>query len=127
MITGMIYTGTGGYGGKGIAINTGSLSSNLTIANNVISNLTGDGWNTFTTDAIVGIRVTGTTGGIKLYYNSVNLFGNADRSATATLSSALYLIGTTGGLDIRNNVFSNSLINNLNTGSKAYAILQRWN
>ncbi|MFZ1519798.1 MAG: T9SS type A sorting domain-containing protein [Ignavibacteriaceae bacterium] len=121
-INGMVYTGTGGYGGKGIAINTGSLTSNLTIDNNVIYDITGDGWNTFATDAIVGIRVTGSTGGIKLYYNSVNLFGNADRSSTATLSAALYIVGTSGSLDIRDNVFSNSLVNTLNAGSKAYAI-----
>ncbi|MBI5216970.1 MAG: proprotein convertase P-domain-containing protein [Ignavibacteriae bacterium] len=116
------YTGTTGYGGKGIDINTGSSSSNVTIANNIIYDLAGDGWSSLTSDAIVGIRIQGTTGGLNIYYNSVNLSGTADRAATATLSSALYIPSGVTNIDVRDNIFANSIVNSLNAGAKAYAI-----
>ncbi len=122
MITGLRYAGTGGYGGKGIDINTGSATSSVTISNNMISDLLGDGWSTLTSDAIVGIRILGTTGGLNIYDNSVHLTGNSDRSATATLTAALYVVSTATGLDIRNNIFANSIVNALNSGGKAYSI-----
>jgi len=121
-ITNLIYTGTAGYGGKGIDVNTSSLNSNIKIYNNVISRMGGDGWNSFITDANVGIRVLGVTGNVGIYFNSVNLFGNWDRSATATVSAALFVQNSANNIDIRNNIFSNSIVNNTNSGSRAYAI-----
>ncbi|MCL6493673.1 MAG: hypothetical protein K6T54_02715 [Ignavibacterium sp.] len=121
-ISNLIYVGTVGYGGKGIDVNTSNLNSNISIYNNVITRLGGDGWNSFITDAIVGIRVLGVTGGIKIYFNSVNLFGNWNRSATATVSAAIFVQNTANSIDIRNNVLSNSIVNNTNTGARAYAI-----
>ncbi len=117
----LMYTGSTGYGGKGIDINTGSTASNVLIANNVIHDLKGDGYTSLTGDAIVGIRILGTTGGLNIYYNSINLSGTTDRS-TANLSAALYIVATAAALDIRDNIFSNSILNNLNGGSKAYAV-----
>ncbi|MFN3952635.1 MAG: beta strand repeat-containing protein, partial [Thermaurantimonas sp.] len=122
MIYGINYTGTAGYGGKGIDINTGLASSNITIVNNVIYDIGGDGWNNLTSDANVGIRILGTTGGINIYHNSVNLYGTWNRSATATVSAALYLPSGISNIDLRNNVLSNSIVNTLNTGAKSYAI-----
>ena len=61
-IHGLFYNGTGGYGGKGIDINTGSSSSALTLSNNVLYDILGDGWSTFSSDAIVGIRSAGRCG-----------------------------------------------------------------
>ncbi len=121
-ITNLIYTGTGGYGGKGISVNTSNLSSNINIYNNVISRIGGDGWSVFTTDANVGIRVLGNTGGVNIYFNSVNLFGNWDRSATATVSAGLFVQNSAQNINVRNNIFSNSIVNNTNTGARAYAI-----
>ena len=121
LIYGLNYTGTAGYGGKGIDINTGVASSNLTVANNVIYDIGGDGWSVLTTDANVGIRILGTSGGINIYYNSVNLYGTWNRS-TATLSAALYVPSGVTNINVRNNVFSNSIVNTSNTGAKAYAI-----
>src|SRR6185503_18178213 len=72
-ITGIRYTSTAGYGGKGMEINTGNASSNVTISNNFISDIKGDGWSDLTSDAIIGIRISGTTGGFNLYNNTVNL------------------------------------------------------
>ncbi|MBL7795061.1 MAG: hypothetical protein JNJ90_01025, partial [Saprospiraceae bacterium] len=123
-INSLKYTGTSGYGGKGIDVQTGSASSNLTISNNFIYDLSGDGWTALTSDAIIGIRIgTGSTvGGINVYNNSVNLFGNADRASSSTLSAALYIGSGGSNLDIRNNILKNDIVNNLTTTAKAYAI-----
>ncbi|MBL0177025.1 MAG: hypothetical protein IPP94_17510 [Ignavibacteria bacterium] len=119
-IHGLFYNGTGGYGGKGIDINTGTASSALTISNNILYDILGDGWSTLSSDAIVGIRILGSTGGVNLYYNTVNLSGNAPRTA-ATVSAALYIVSTASSLNIRDNILSNSIVN-ATTSSKAYAI-----
>jgi hypothetical protein len=121
-ITGIIFAGTSGSGGKGIDVNTGSLASNLVIANNVISQISGDGWSTFGSNAIVGIRLLGASGGISMYFNTVDLKGSISRpGATSDVSAAFYAAATINNLDIRNNIFSNSLVNT--TGiAKAYSI-----
>lgn len=121
-ISNIIYIGTGGYGGKGIDINTGVANSNLTIANNLISNLGGDGWSTLTSDANVGLRVLGTTGGLNIYYNSINLYGTWDRAATATLSAGMYFPSGITNVNLRNNIIANAIVNSANGGAKAYAI-----
>jgi len=116
------YTGTSGYGGKGIDINTGSASSNVTIANNMMYDLSGDGWSSFSSDAIVGIRILGTTGGLNIYNNSVNLTGSISRSgATADKSAALYVVSTATNLDVRDNLFANSIENTTGVAT-AYAM-----
>ena len=38
------YTGTGGYGAYGLAVSSGTASSNNTIKNNMIYNISGDAW-----------------------------------------------------------------------------------
>ena len=125
-ISGVNGANTGGYGGRGIQINTGSSSSNLIISNNVIYNIKGSGWNGVTSDVIAGIiigNITSTTGGIKLYYNSVNLgSGSFSGNTSGTISGAL-IIAQSGvtALDIRNNIFANNLVNTAVT-AKAYSI-----
>jgi hypothetical protein len=122
-ITNLAYTGTGGYGGHGIDVNTGNATSNITISNNMISQLKGDGWNSFTSDAICGIRLLSTTGGVKLYHNSINLgSGTFAGHASGTLSANLYVDTNVTGLDIRNNIFASNLVNSLAAAAKTYAI-----
>jgi hypothetical protein len=121
-ISGIIYTGTSGFGGKGIDINTTIANSNLTIANNVISNIRGDGWSALTGDGIVGLRVLGTTGGLKIYYNSINMYGTAAGYNAATLSAGMYFPSGITNVDLRNNIIANSIVNTANGGAKAYAI-----
>jgi trimeric autotransporter adhesin len=121
-IYGIKYTGTIGYGGKGIDIATGSLSSNLNIYNNLLFDISGDGWNDITADAIIGIRINSGTGGINIYNNSVNLFGNISRSiATTDISAAIYIGTISSNIDIRNNIFSNTIANTTGV-AKAYSI-----
>ncbi len=122
-IMGIRYAGTQGYGGKGLDINTGVSASNLTIANNVISDITGSGSNSGVINGIAGIRIWGTTGGINLYYNSVNLgSGNFAGASTSTQSAALMIANTVTNLDIRNNIFATNLNNTSAAGAKSYAI-----
>jgi hypothetical protein len=123
-VTGIRYTSTAGYGGKGIDVNTGSATSNLTIANNFISDIKGDGWNTFTSDSIVGLRIA-STGNVKVYNNSVNLGSGAFAGASptgGTTSAAFFAASTSTALDVRNNIFAINLDNTNNTTDKSYAI-----
>jgi hypothetical protein len=122
-ITGIRYTSTAGYGGKGIDINTGAANSNLTIANNSISDIRGDGWNDLTTDSIIGLRIQGTTGNVKLYNNSVNLgSGVFAGNSSGTASTAFFASSTVTALDVRNNVFATNLDNSASAADKSYAI-----
>jgi hypothetical protein len=124
-VTNITYTGTSGYGGKGIDINTGSASSALTVANNFVSNIKGDAWTTGANilDTIMGIRVIGTTGGVNIYSNSVNLGSGSFTSASgATVTMAMYVASTATALNIRDNIFANNLDNTSSASDKNYAI-----
>jgi len=128
-ISKLYYTGTSGYGGKGIVVNTALPASNILLANNIISDIRGDGWNSLLGDAIVGIRVGAhagsatTTGGVNIYYNSVNLgSGTFAGNTSGTISAALYLGASTTNINVRNNILANNLVNSNAALAKAYAI-----
>ena len=114
------YTGTSGYGGKGIDLAV-SANSNITIANNFIYSLLGDGWSTITSDAIVGIRLLSASAGVNVYHNTVNLTGTISRASSADVSSAFYAHSVAALLNVKNNIFINKL-NNTGGTAKAYAI-----
>ncbi len=117
------YTSTGGYGGKGIDVSTGNASSNLLIANNFVSNIKGDGWNLLGGDSIVGLRLRGTTGGVKVYANSINLgSGDFAGNGSGTASAAFYAESGVTGLDLRDNIFGTNLNNTAVVTDKTYAI-----
>ena len=135
LITDAYTSATGGYGGRGITIGTGTATSALEVSNNVIYGVSGaSNYSGFTNSSAMGIAigVSGnsttfgtTTGGVNLYYNSVNLSGNFPGYASAaTITTALYVGTSTSSLDIRNNIFVNTLNNeNATYGptSKSYA------
>jgi hypothetical protein len=116
---------------RGIAVGTGQTGSAVTIANNVIYNVSSAYATTNTNSNCAGINVGSaslantnvTTGGVNIYYNSINLYGTYDRNTTL-LMYGMYLSATTSALDIRNNAISNSRLNsNAAPGtSKSYAI-----
>lgn len=123
-VTGLAYTGTGGYGPKGIDVSTGSATSALTIANNMVSDLRGDGWNSLGSDSIVGIRLNGTTGGVNVYYNSVFLgSGSFAGNTSGTISAAFFAATGVTALDVRNNIFANNLENTAVANDKNFAIV----
>ncbi len=102
------YTGTGGYGAQGLTISTGTLNANITIKNNMISDISGDAWGTsILGDNPFGIYVFSVQTGINIYYNSINLFGNTLNRANAI--SAGIALGTGSTADIKNNIVVNDL------------------
>jgi subtilisin-like proprotein convertase family protein len=116
------YTGTAGYGGRGIFCNTGVASSNISIYNNMISSIKGDGWTTFSGSSMVGMYIDGTTGGLNIDYNSVSLTGDFSRSSATLTAAMLFNTNTITGVNLRNNVFHNGMDNTLMTTDKNYAI-----
>ena len=118
-ITGIINTNTGGWGAYGITITAGTGN---TLANNMISNISTYNYSSATsTYNAYGIRIEGGTNH-KLYYNSVSLGGPLQAPAASFLTAPLNITSSSvTGLDIRNNIFSNTHTGTSTTG-KAYAI-----
>jgi hypothetical protein len=136
-ITRCFYTGSDGYGGRGITVGTGSATSAITISNNVIYGVNGDNYSGFSNSSSAGIflgtiggssTITTVTGGVNIYHNTVNMAGTYTQ-ALACITAALYIGTSVTSIDVRNNIFANSL-NNLNVGtgagSKAYAIFSAY-
>lgn len=127
-----------GSGVRGISIGASSTTSNLIVSNNVIYGIAGVNSASFYNGAFgysstIGIAIggnpggdlTNATGGVKLYYNSVNLTGSYynNTSTNAILTAAVYIGSAVTTLDMRNNVFSNSQTNTaLGALAKSYAI-----
>ena len=113
-----------GAGSKAVFINTGHATSNIIIANNIIYNVKGYGSTditNFSGGANIGIAIYGTTGTVGVYYNSVYLYGRADRTQP-TLSAAMYVGDQCTAINVRNNLFYNQLVNYYNASAKAYAL-----
>jgi hypothetical protein len=123
-ITTVASTTSGGYGVRAVIVNTGFSGSNDTIVNNMISDVYNFQDATVTLYATIGIDIDA-SGGINVYDNSINLFGDHPGYASNTtggVSAALYINTTGTGLDIRDNILSNSYNNTTSTGDKSYAI-----
>jgi hypothetical protein len=102
---------TGGWGCYGINLVGGT---NHIVTNNVITDIRTTNYSaTSTTFNAFGIRMTSGTGH-KIYYNSVNIFGDYTSTTwTAAASAALCVTSTiVTGLDIRNNIFNNTMTSN---------------
>ncbi|HNO29851.1 MAG TPA: putative metal-binding motif-containing protein, partial [Chitinophagales bacterium] len=129
-ITQILATNTGGYGGRGITVGTGTATSALTISNNMIYGVNGSNWSSFGNSSSMGIAIgtiggsstlTTTTGGVNLYYNSVNMTGSMGSGSTTALTASLYVGSGASSIDIRNNVFVNTQVGT-STTQKNYAI-----
>lgn len=107
-IHGLESSNPDGWGTYGISVN-GSGIANVTISNNVIYDLVTYGFGNDETFNPFGIRIDDGNV-IKVYHNTVHLYGaflgagSPNRSAALNLSSA-----TVSGADLRNNVFMNSM------------------
>lgn len=108
---------TGGWAAYGINI-TGS--DTLLIANNIITRIALYNYSTTsTTYNPFGLRITSGSGH-KVYYNTINLFGNSLTSGTSGTLSAALLVTVGSNLDIRNNILANSYVGM--SGSQSYAM-----
>ncbi|MCO5249972.1 MAG: hypothetical protein M9949_00945 [Candidatus Kapabacteria bacterium] len=108
-IFGITANGSSTTGAWGIEIS--STSSNTQIINNSIANIRTTQWSTSgTTTNPFGISITGGTG-YKIWHNSVQLNGEQIETGTSgTLSSCLMITSTAvNTIDLRNNLFSNTL------------------
>src|SRR5205085_4307621 len=130
LVSKSLTTNTGGYGGRGITVGTGTASSALQISNNVVYAVNGSDFSSFSNSASMGIAIgmignsstiTTTAGGINLYFNSVRMTGNIGTGSTSAITTALYVGSGASALDIRNNVFANTMTGN-STTQKNYAI-----
>lgn len=120
MVKSISNTSTGGYGVRGIIINSAQTPSNVTVSNSIITDIWcySDPGSTYWP---AGIHIDGSTGGIKLYNNTVNLFGAHPGLTSGTGAASLLVSSASAGLDIRNNVFADTYHNSSSTTDMSYA------
>jgi len=118
------YTGTGGWGARGIDITTSNVSSNIQVFNNIIYDIIGDGDPSSYSYMPIGIAIDGTTGGVGVYNNSVYLYGDAYNggSSYVGLYSCIFVGSSALSLDIRNNILMNTIYKTSIAGAKSYAL-----
>lgn len=118
-------TSTGGYAAVGIYMagaSSGIPGNYDTLRNNVIYKMTSTN---YSASSLVynpfGILIASGLGH-RIWHNSINLYGQQEGSNTSGTLSAAFCVSSTAvnSLDVRNNVFSNSLVGL--TGSQSYAI-----
>jgi hypothetical protein len=102
------YTGTGGWGNYGIYY--GSDASTVTeISNNLIYLIKGDGYPGIQTDNPYGIYVS-SGGNCEIWFNSIYLTGSLLSTIyPGAISSCICINSGITSLDIRNNIFKNSM------------------
>jgi CSLREA domain-containing protein len=129
-ITKVLATATGGFGGRGITVGTGTATSNLIISNNFVSGVNGSNWSSFGNSSSIGIGIgtiggsstlTTITGGVNLYFNSVSMTGSMGSGSTSAITTAIYIGSAASALDLRDNIFSNTQVAT-STTQKNYAI-----
>jgi hypothetical protein len=101
---------TGTFGAYGLNLTAGT---GIVIRNNFVSDINMDmtGGGAFSTQfSVHGIRIAGGTGH-KIYHNSVNLFGALLGTPTTTILTSAFTptVSTITGMDVRNNIFSNTM------------------
>ena len=121
-INNISWSGSGGYGARALYVSTGNAASNLTIANNLVYVVSGDGYTAFSNSSPVGMYFDGTTGGLNIYHNSVYMSGNTSYTSATVTTAVLFNTTTVTNIDLRNNIFQNSIVNSVTAGSKNYAI-----
>ncbi len=104
----------------------GIAASAHTVRNNfvsgVINNQTGGTGGFGTTFGAYGIRVASGTGH-QIYHNSVNLYGMMQGVTSTNLTASFMIVGTgQTGLDVRNNIFVNTISGGNPTGTRNVAI-----
>lgn len=120
-ITSVNSTTSSGYGVRGMTI-TGS---GTTVTNNMVADITNYQDATPASYATIGISIEAAASNVSLYNNSVNLFGahaGYGPNGAAGVATCIFINTSGTGLDIRNNILSNSYDNSTSTGDKAYAI-----
>ncbi|MDP2387027.1 MAG: T9SS type A sorting domain-containing protein [Bacteroidota bacterium] len=111
-------TNATGYGANGIYLNSNSVTANINVYNNFISDVAGDGWNgSGVADNGYGIIVTAGVG-YNVYYNTVLM--NTNQTDVTGLPAAFNVVSgvAAGAVNLRNNHF----VNTQTTGTERYVI-----
>ena len=106
-------SGTGAYG---MQIGTTSAAANVTIANNFVSDITGLGSATATSNGF-GLVFNAATGGYNVYHNSVNM-NTEQASGTTAAMLVTSAVTAAGAIDVRDNIFANTQT----TGATRYGV-----
>lgn len=118
------YTGTSGYGTRGIAASSGTANANISIRNNMIRNISGDadGFGTFgATFSPAGIYIFGAgQSGVQIHYNTIYLSGNTITDADGYSFGVAVDDGSSANL--KNNIIHNNLGRVASSGIGAVAI-----
>jgi hypothetical protein len=94
----------------GIIIGSSSTGTH-TITNNMIYGIAG---NTTSSDHITGMHIGGGAATYNIYHNTVAMQGTITPGSANTVSSCLAITNTVYTIDLRNNLFSNTQVNNSN-------------
>jgi len=109
-VTTVYNRSTSTWNAYGVRLNGGN---NITFQNNFISDINHDltGGTSFSTTAGVFGLLVNSGNGHKIYHNSINLSGSMFGTPTSNALSAAFgiLASTQTGIDVRNNIFSNTL------------------
>jgi hypothetical protein len=116
-IHGFNQTNTTGYVCNAIYFSSATNVTGNRIDNNLIYDMNGAGSTTVSYGPI-GIRITGGTG-FQIAHNTINLTGAFSGSGTGYYSICLYISAATTAMDLRNNIFYNSMTGN---SSKIYTV-----
>ncbi|MBU6120607.1 beta strand repeat-containing protein [Hymenobacter siberiensis] len=108
-VRGTYNSTTGGYGARGISLDPGTGTANITLRNNAVSGTLSDGDNPSNSlnYIIAGMGfISGT--GYNVYNNSVQMSGDRpDNTYTNKVSAPVFVATAVTGIDLRNNVLSN--------------------
>ncbi|HEX6333776.1 MAG TPA: T9SS type A sorting domain-containing protein [Flavisolibacter sp.] len=114
-----------GWGAHGITVTLNTTSANVRIANNFISNITGDGWDYTSTqyplDNPMGIVLFGNQTGITVAFNTIYLTGSTLNQAGA-MSAGIY-VGQGSFASVVNNIVVNNLGLQGSTGYGAVGVI----
>ena len=100
---------TAGWGSNGIFLGQSSLTANVTVSNNFISDVASQGFDDVTVlDNGYGIMIT-SGAGYNIYYNSINLGTNQGVGAATGHTAAINIdaaVTTAGAIDLRDNILA---------------------
>lgn len=110
------YTGTSGYGNYGIYYGGDATTPNV-ISNNAIYSIKSDGDPGSANYIPTGIYIY-SGGNLKIYHNSINMYGaTLSASYTTSYSTCINIYSGITNLDIRDNILKNSMTTASGTGS----------
>ena len=123
-VTTVTSASTTGCPARGVWVTNNDNVVNVTLANNSVSDIASfSNSDTRFQWQPVGVYIDPFMQGLKLYHNSVNLFGAHAGANAPTIQAAVFVDGGgfESGIDFRDNVFVNTYNNSTSSSDKSYA------